>query len=137
MFKLIAILFTMILLACEPVPTETPPTSTPTPTLQVSEEVQQMAVDTIGQYDLVREAAIKQEGTDLSLVITVDYATNEEYAKELGDNFVRLVKSFSQDESPGQTIGSGIFGYLVGVYYPNGEQVALGAKVRSADRITW
>jgi hypothetical protein len=42
-------------------------------------------------------------------------AINEEYAKELADSLVRMVKTFSEDESPGKEIGTGICNYLVGV----------------------
>ena len=83
------------------------------------------------------DAAISQDGRDLSLVLVVAYATNERYAKQLGENFVRMLKSLSQDDPPGQSIGTGIYNYLVGVYLPNGDRVALGAKARTSDRITW
>lgn len=51
----------------------------------------------------------------MNLVIIANAAINEEYAKELADSFVRIVKTFSEDESPGKEIGAGIYNYLVGV----------------------
>ncbi len=96
-----------------------------------------MAVPSIQEYVEVRDAAISQDGDTYSLVLVVDRATSTERAKELGDNFVRMVKSFGPDDSPGQEIGSGTYDYLIGIYYPDGEQVALGAKSRISTRITW
>ena len=51
----------------------------------------------------------------MDLVIIANAAINEEHAKELADSFVRMGKTFSEDESPGKEIGTGIYNYLVGV----------------------
>jgi len=64
---------------------------------------------------LAVDADVFQDGEDLNLVIIANAAINEEYAKELADSFVRIVKTFSEDESPGKEIGAGIYNYLVGV----------------------
>ncbi len=64
-------------------------------------------------------------------------ATNEDYARQLGDNFVRMVKAFSDDDPPGQTIGTGKYDYLISIYTSAEERVALGAKSRISDRISW
>lgn len=103
----------------------------------LTETQKSLAIETIKDYPRVRDAAVVQDGSDLTLAIIVDYATSEEYAKELGDNFVRLVKTFSEDESPHKRIGKGIYNYLVGVYYPNEELVVMGAKSSTSDHITW
>ena len=129
-----------------PRPTATPPVSvadilegprpTATPTVSVA-DIRDMAISSIERYPRVREAAISQDGKTLSLVIIVDFATDPDYAKQLGDNFVRLTKSFLKDGVPGKQIGRGRYDYLIGVYYPNEQKVALGAKASSADRISW
>ncbi len=115
------------------------PTQPPTASiaLQISEGTKALAVTGILGYPEVLDAAISQEGNTLSLTLVVGDTVTEERAKELGDNFVRMVKSLSPDEPPGEFLETGIYDYLVGVYYPGGEQVALGAKVRTSDRITW
>ena len=92
---------------------------------------------TIMQYDWVREAAVGQDGRKLSLVVIVDYPVNKEYAREIGDNFVRLVKTFSSDDPPGKDIGRGVYDYLIGVYFPNGDSVVTGAKARNSPHIRW
>ena len=114
------------------------PTARPTATPTVSiADIRDMVISSIEGYPRVREASIGQDGKQLSLVIIVDYATDPGYAQELGDNFVRLAKTFLKDGAPGKQIGTGKYDYLIGVYYPNEQKVALGAKVRSADRISW
>ena len=94
-------------------------------------------IASVKQYPGVLDAAISQQGDQMSLVLVVHSATNESNARLLGDNFVRLCKSLSDDEPPGISIGRGKYDYLIGVYYPNEKKVAQGAKSRIADRITW
>ena len=96
-----------------------------------------MAINTIKGYPEVKDAAITQEKQKLSLVLVVTYATTEARGKKLGDNFVRLVKTFGPEKSPGKEIGKGEYDYLIGIYYANEKQLALGAKVSFSPRITW
>ena len=96
-----------------------------------------LALSVIRQYALVRDAAMSQDGNQVSLVLVVDYAIDPDYARQLGDNFVRLAKSFLDDDPPGKAIGRGKYDYLIGIYYPNEKQLALGAKSRVSDRISW
>ena len=98
-----------------------------------------MAVPTMMAYPRVRDAAVGQDGKTLSLVLVVDHAIDPSYAQQLGDNFVRMTKTLLQDgETPGkQLIGKGEYDYIIGVYYPNEELLAMGAKARTADRISW
>ena len=104
----------------------------------LSVDVIEMAVLGIEQYDDVLEASIAQDGEDLSLAIKVPYAMSAERARQLGDNFVRMVKTISKDgEAPGTAIGRGEYDYLITVFMPNGSPIAQGAKVGSSPRITW
>ena len=61
------------------------------------------------QHAVVRDAALSQRDCALSLVLMVNSAITEVAARELGDNFVRGVKSLgprgAQDESLGIEIG--------------------------------
>ena len=111
------------------------PAATDVPVL--TEEQKSLAINAMMGQSLVSDAAITQDGRNLSLVLVVNAAASEEYAKELGSNFVRLVKTFGPEEAPGREIGEGIYDYLVGVYTPAEEQIALGAKVSFARSITW
>ena len=85
----------------------------------------------------VRDAAARLEGKTFSLVLIVDYATSEQYARVLGEDFVRLLKGLGPDDPPGREIGRGKYDYVVGVYYPNERELARGAKAKTADRISW
>ena len=120
----------------DPARPEPTPRPTATPTVSIA-DIRNVVISTIEGYPGVRDAAIDQDGNQISLVIIVDYATASGYAQELGDNFVRLAKTFLKDEAPGKQIGMGKYDYLIGVYYTNEQKVALGAKARSADRISW
>ena len=83
------------------------------------------------------DAAVNQQGRTLSLALIVAPGTSEGEAKEAGDRFVRLVKTFSQDTPPGNEVGAGIYDYLIGVYHPGQVEVALGAKASIARSIRW
>ena len=144
------VIFTVLVLtlACAteaPVLTSTPvtaPTATPAnivdpPATRAPSSVDSMVVSSIEANREVVEAAISQRGDQVSLILIVRSATNKQRARELGDNFVRMFKSFSPDTAPGSVIGEGIYDYVVGIYYPNEKQLASGAKAKNARRITW
>ena len=104
---------------------------------QITQEIKSAAIDQIKGYPRVRDAAILQKGKNITLAIVVDYGTSKSYAKELGDNFVRMVKGLSEDKPPGKKIGKGIYNYTIGVFHPNEKRIAMGAKVTIADHISW
>jgi len=103
----------------------------------VTRKQKNLAIRTIKDYSAVKDAAVVQEGRNLDLSITVDYATPEENARELGNNFVRLIQTLGPEAMPGAVVGKGMFNYLVMVYYPSGEMLAMGTKPRISDHITW
>ena len=103
----------------------------------VTQEQIHLATTSIKSYRMVQDAAVTQRGRQVSLVVVVGTATNEQHAREIGDNFVRMVKSFSDDTTPSKEIGPGVYDYLIGVYYPGQQQVVMGAKARNARNIRW
>ncbi len=136
------------------VPTPTPVAPPPAPTtppapppavspLALSPEQQAAAVAEIKKQDGVLDAAINPgQGTRgrLDLIITVRDGTNETRARELGENFVRLVKDIGPDvDPPPDEIGAGHRGYnyLVRVNLPDGQAVALGDKRWDLTFIQW
>ena len=133
-----------------PTPVAPPPAPTPPPApppagspLALSPEQQAAAVAEIKKQDGVLDATINPGlGTTgrLDLIITVRDGTNETRARELGENFVRLVKDIGPDvdPSPGE-IGAGHRGYnyLVRVNLPDGQAVALGDKRWDLTSILW
>ena len=88
-------------------------------------------------YDEVVDAATSKSGNSVSLVLIVRPSTSTTRAKQLGENFVRMYKSLSDDDPPGRSIGRGKYDYIIGVYYPNERPVARGAKARSSTQISW
>ena len=112
------------------------PRPTPTPTVSVS-DIEAMVVGNMLEQQQVVDAAISQDGKEISLVLIVSYATNAIYAAQLAENFVRLTKSLLKDGGVGKEIGTGEYDYVIGVYYPNEELFGMGAKARTADRISW
>lgn len=134
----------------EPEPTSTPrPAATPRPTVipesrepqrpvpNIPEETKQVAIATIKGYPATLDAGISQSGKDVILTLEVRTGTDREQARELGDNFVRMVKSFSPDSSPRRSIGTGIYRYEIEVYDSNNERLAFGLKPAGATHITW
>ena len=137
-------------LACStalPPPTPTsPPTigsPEPTPTREprlketLTDRQKQQAIGTMMGKRLVNEALISQDGQRLSLTLVVRVETTQDNAQELGDNFVRLVKTFGPEPLPGREIGSGIFDYEITVTYADGTRIAQGAKNSTDITIAW
>ena len=89
----------------------------------------------VNEQHLVRDSHIGQDGCGLYLAIIIGHAANEDYAREVGDNMVRLTKSLGP--GPARDIGKGIYDYTIGVYRPDKTRIAIGAKNRSAKRILW
>ena len=105
---------------------------------EITEAEKSLAIRGIGDHHQgVREAVISQEGRKIKLAIIVNPEISEVDARQLGDNFVRLVKSFSKDKTPGSDIGAGIYDYFIYVYYPNRKLIAVGQKHRVYSQISW
>ena len=112
------------------------PRSSPTPAVSVS-DIEAMVIPNMLNHEVVIDAAMTQDGKTVNLVLVVSYAINMSYAQQLAENFVRMTKSLLKDGEVGKDIGRGEYDYLIGVYYPNEDLVGMGAKARTADRITW
>ena len=105
--------------------------------LMTTTEIETAVAGIIRGFPEVLDAAITQEGDDLSLVLMVGAATSEVHAKELGDSFVRMVKTFGPDYTPTHAIGRGAYSYEITVARPDGSPIVQGAKARSSTRISW
>lgn len=103
----------------------------------MSASAMQMASDTIELEADVIDASISQEGEKLALAIIVRNGTSKGRAQQLGDNFVRMAKTFGPDSNPSKEIGRGQYDYLVGVRSVDGTDIARGAKLGFSPRITW
>ncbi len=108
----------------------------PQPTLTGQQKT--TAVNQITALDEVLDALIDQPNKKtLSLAVIVNFGTSKDRARDVGESFVRIVKSLGPDNAPGQQIGSGIYDYEIMVLYPNRTTVVQGAKVQDVTRISW
>ena len=134
-----------------PTPTSVPPpppapttAPAPDPTLAVSPltlspEQKAAPVAAIKNHPDVLDAVINQgEGRRLGLIITVSPGTSGIRARELGESFVRLVKTIGPDDDPPpDKIGAGRHSYLLRVLELDGKLVTLGEKRWDQERILW
>ncbi|HZJ03014.1 MAG TPA: hypothetical protein VFE20_04910 [Thermoleophilia bacterium] len=95
-----------------------------------------MTIQAIEAQTGVVDADYVIEDDQVSLALMVASSVGADQAKELGENFVRLVKT-SIDDPPGAQIGPGKYDYLIGVYGPGQQKIVMGAKVAPGDHITW
>jgi hypothetical protein len=86
----------------------------------------------------VLEAHIRQQGRTIDLSLVVQGGTAADIARQLGEQFVVLVKSLVPGElNPGATIGPGVYDYLVRVSSPRGAVIVSGGKSSADARLTW
>ena len=129
-YIILAVLMVILLaISCGP--------STPLP--EITDDQKAQAVQAMKDEPGVIDAAIHQEGKDLSLAIMVEFDISEIRAKLLAEKFINMVMLYDPEESPveGGKWEEGIFDYLVTVINPNEEVMDQGAKVSFADHITW
>jgi len=103
----------------------------------INEVQERRAIRALTDYNDVTDAALSQSGTTLSLVLVVAEDVSSDRAKELGVQFVKMVKFHGPDIKPVQSIGPGNLDYVITVTYSDEEKIAKGAKNRIASVITW
>jgi hypothetical protein len=102
-------------------PTTTTQSKKPTPTPVLSDEQRQKAIEQILTHPEVLNASVSQllnpklfkKGPTLSLVLGVKHDTPYQRATELGEIFLRLVKSLGPDSPPTGEIGKGSINYQI------------------------
>lgn len=109
---------------------------TPTSTLPVDSETAELAVYEMEQRENITEATISQDGDTINLFLVLDKKIDPKKAQQHGANFVRLVKTLSQDKNPTKEIGPGAFNYFVRVQTDD-LALALGTKSKDESSITW
>ena len=100
-------------------------------------QAQNLAIQSIKQEHFVLDAAIAQRGNRFSLALVIERVASPQRARELGENFVRMLKLFSDDENPGRNIGPGKYDYIITVTYPDETVVAIGGKASTSTWISW
>jgi major membrane immunogen (membrane-anchored lipoprotein) len=105
--------------------------------LDITDVQQSQSLREIRDYADVVEATLLQSGVAVTLDLVVGSAISEERAKELGDQFIRVVKRRGPDHRPVNQLGTGSLDYTITVFHPGEVQIAKGTKKRIATQITW
>lgn len=114
----------------------------------INERALDHAYSIINGYDMVRDShiAVDPENQTITLAIIVGATTNEEHAKDLGDNFTRALASgvaiYSEEDyrSPTKHDLGELYDYYdlhIGVGTSPDHFIARGAKVTASPKITW
>ena len=108
----------------------------------IRESMKQLAIRAAGRNREFLKATILQNGREVSLALSIDCAESEEKAKTtarfLGEELLRMIKQFGPDSDPDRSgIGTGDFGYLVGVNCADGTPIAKGVKAQNSAEIVW
>ncbi|KMK93736.1 hypothetical protein [Rossellomorea marisflavi] len=107
--------------------------------VKVTEFGIRQAVELTTADDLVHDAAVEIDDGTIYIAITAP-AVNEDYAKELGDNMVRQLATFSEGEGPTKDYYGEIYEKYdlhVGVFGHNQKEIAYGTKITVSDKIRW
>jgi len=104
---------------------------------EITKEEKHKATQKIKQQNEIIDAVIMQNDAKVKLVLTVREGTTKERAKELGESFVRLIKTFCRDHNPNKEIGIGVYDYMIEVYYPDKNELAIGIKDCMNKSISW
>lgn len=111
----------------------------------ISQEAIQMAIDQIVQFEYVKDAAVTIKDKTISLAVVTSPMVSKNYAKDVGESFVRLFGTFtavadSELEAPTNDGYGGIYEYydlLICVGTGTDNIIVSGAKVTGARRISW
>lgn len=112
---------------------------------EIPEEAINMAVDQIKQEEIVKDAAVVVKGNGISLAVVVYYATNEITARQIGENFVRLLGSMTASLSeelngPSKDHLGDLYNHydlLITVASNSNKIIVQGAKIRGGSDISW
>ena len=105
--------------------------------LDISDVQKGQALREIKDYGEVVDATLSQSGLTVTLDLVVVSTVSEERAKELGEQFVRIVKRRGPDHRPVNQIGTGSLDYAIAVSNPDAESIAKGDKIRAATKVIW
>lgn len=107
---------------------------------RVESSIIEMTVNQMKQDPLVKDAYISVEGDRITLALQVNAATSEDKAKELGENFARLLASLSGAGAPTKEYLGGLwdsYTLQIGVGTGPDNFIVQGAKVPTGKTIKW
>ncbi len=112
----------------------------PAPAVQplLSPAEREQALAQIQGHPTVLDATFEQRGRTVALVLVVPATTPVATARQLGDDFVRMVTTLASPAlAPGADISAGDYDYIIGVRDPTDAEIAVGGKPTASPRVTW
>ncbi len=97
-----------------------------------------LAISDMRKKEAVVDAAINQEGDELSLLLIVSQGISVSQAEALGEEFLLALRSRIDDvKKPGVGSGEGIYNYLLGVYTPDQKRIAFASQSQNETHLSW
>lgn len=104
----------------------------------LSHKVRSLAIKQMRENEVVVDAAINQEGDELSFLLIVAQGTSTAQAETLGEDFVRVLESKIKDvQGSGEELAESKYSYLIGVYTPDQHRIAVASKSRNETDLDW
>jgi len=101
-------------------------------------KVRSLAIKKMRAHEVVVDAAINQEGDELSFLLIVAQGTSTAQAETLGSDFVQILESSIKETSkPEADFVSDRYSVLIGVYTPDQNRIAVAAKSRNESDLDW
>lgn len=66
----------------------------------IGEDVKSLVINSIKGHDRIIDASIHQSGKKVMIILIADYGTSEQYARRMGGNLVRMLKSLARTPHP-------------------------------------
>ena len=112
----------------------------PAPAVQsvLSRAGREQALAQIQGHPTVLAATIEQRGRTVALALVVPASTPVATARQLGDDFVRMVTTLAPTTpAPGADSNAGDYDYIIGVRTPTDVEITVGGKPSASRRISW
>ena len=114
------------------------PSPAPDPTLvSLVAETRGLFLSSITGYPEVEAATLTEDEGQVGIVLMLESTTHVGVAARLGDNAVRMAKSFLEPGTVGKQVGKGAHEYIIEVYRSDGEPIAKGRKSKGSKDIRW
>lgn len=108
------------------------------PPFAIGADLNALVAFSIMGYPDVKEVTFNEhEEGEISLELKVGTTIPVGAAVRLGDNAVRMAKSFLEPGTVGKQVGKGKRDYGISVYRPDGEPIAKGRKSKGSKDIRW
>ncbi len=101
-------------------------------------KIRSLAIKLMRENKVVVDAAINQTGDELSFLLIVQQSTSTAEAATLGEDFVRVLESaIGGAAAAGEEISQSDYRYLIGVYTPDQNRIAVAFKGRDQKSLDW